>query len=234
LATDPTQLPTLPQALARLRQRPVEVCGIVSVGAGRGDDTHVFLDAWPGSRALLIDMDARFVPYYRELQTRFPTLAYDICGAAAEDRVGYQVKSDQFGGAIVSGKPGSLDGVAETPFKRLDTLVREHALEGPYFLKFDTHGAELEILAGAKEVLARTTFIMMEVYNFKLNFMQGKNLTFDEMSLHMKSLGFRAVDLISPLFRPGDAALWQMHLFFARSDHPTFARNSYNPPKPPA
>ena len=69
--------------------------------------------------------------------------------------------------------------------------MKEHEIPGPYFLKFDTHGVELDILAGAQEVLSRTSLIMMECYNFKLNFMQGKNLTFDEMSLHMKSLGFR-------------------------------------------
>jgi hypothetical protein len=69
---------------------------------------------------------------------------------------------------------------------------------------------------------------MMEVYNFKLNFVGGKNLTFDEMSLHMKSLGFRCVDFCEPLFRPGDLALWQMHMIFIRDDHPTWNRNSYS------
>src|SRR5687768_2912091 len=143
MTPDESQLPRLPQVLARLQQRPVEVHSLISLGAGRGGDLSAFLPVWPEMSVLLVDMDPRFVAAYQALQARYPKLRYEICGAAAEDRVGYQRKSDQFGGAILSERPASLEGVTETPFKRLDTLVREHALPGPYFLKFDTHGVEL-------------------------------------------------------------------------------------------
>jgi hypothetical protein len=128
---------------------------------------------------------------------------------------------------IVSESPTATESVIATPFKRLDTLAKEHQIEPPYFLKFDTHGAEIEILAGGQDVLSKTNLIMMEVYNFKLNFMGGRNLTFDEMCIHMKSLGFRVVDLCDPLFRPKDGVLWQMHMLFMRSDHPTFRSNGF-------
>jgi hypothetical protein len=71
---------------------------------------------------------------------------------------------------------------------------------------------------------------MMECYNFKLGFAGGRNLTFDEMSLHLKGLGFRPADLCDPLWRPGDGLLWQLHLFFLKADHPTFASSSYRAP----
>ncbi len=225
------RLPTLPHALARLRDHPVEVGGYISLGAGKGDDTQPFLSVWPDASVLLVDMDPRFEPGYRELQGRFPRLRYDICGAAAEDQVGYQHKSDQYGGVILTEAPNSSENVLETPLKKLDTLVREHGLPPPYFIKFDTHGVELDILAGATEVLPQTSLIMMECYNFKLNFVQGRNLTFDEMSLHMKSLGFRVADMSDPLYRPGDSLLWQVHLYFLRADHPAFRHNGYNPPR---
>jgi len=69
---------------------------------------------------------------------------------------------------------------------------------------------------------------MMEVYAFKLNFVDGRNLTFDEMSLHMRSLGFRCIDICDPLFHPKDRTLWQFHMFFIRSDHPAWKSNGYN------
>lgn len=226
------RLPTAGHALERLKNHPVDVAGYVSLGAGRGDDTPTFLSLWPDAHALLVDMDPRFEAGYQALGRQFPKIRYDICGAAAEDRTGYQRKSDAFGGVILTERPTSQQDVTETPFKRLDTLVAEHDIPPPYFLKFDTHGVELDILAGAQKVLSQTSLIMMECYNFKLNFVQGRNLTFDEMSLHMKSLGFRVVDMSDPLYRPGDAALWQLHLFFIRADHPTFLHNGYNPPRP--
>lgn len=223
--------PSLPHALARLKERPVEVRSIISLGAGGGGDSVAMLKQWPDAGLLLIEMDDRFEADFKRLGAKHPNLRYELCGAAGEDSDGLQLKDDKFGGAIV--QAGSTQAEAAKPVKlrRLDTLVRDHKLEAPYFLKFDTHGAELDILSGAQDVLANTSLIMMEVYNFKLRFMDFKNLTFDEMSLHMKQLGFRCVDMCDPLYRPGDMALWQMHMFFIRSDHPTFERTSYSVPK---
>ncbi len=225
------KLPVLPHALARLAHRPVEVGGIISLGAGAGADSVAMLRQWPNADLLLIEMDERFETDFQRLRQKTPKLRYEICAAAGEDRDGLQLKSDQFGGAIV--KEGSARAADAKPvkFRRLDSLARDHSLRGPYFLKFDTHGAELDILAGAENVLAQTSLIMMEVYNFKLRFMDFKNLTFDEMSLHLKALGFRCVDMCDPLYRPGDFSLWQMHMFFIRADHPTFVHTSYSAPK---
>jgi FkbM family methyltransferase len=223
--------PSLPHALTRLSQHKLGVRSMISLGAGRGDDTPSFLNLWPGANALLIEMDEQFEPDFKALQQRMPDLRYEICAAAGEDRQGLLHKTNKVGGAIITDPNATVGGARPVTFKRLDTLVREHDLKPPHFVKFDTHGAELEILSGADQTLADTALIMMECYNFKLRFMDFKNLTFDEMSLHMKSLGFRCIDMCDPLYRPGDHALWQMHLFFMRADHPTFERTSYSAPK---
>lgn len=229
-ALDQDNHPSMPGLLRRLAARPVDVGGIISLGAGRGDDSAHLLKYWPKAKLLLIEMDNRFEADFQGLTRSQPAISYEICAAAAEDRDGYFSKSDEFGGAIV--KDGT-DGAKPIRFRKVDTLARVHSLRGPYFLKFDTHGAELDILAGASEILANTAIILMEVYNFKLKFMDFKNLTFDEMSIHMKSLGFRCIDLCDPLYRPGDRALWQMHMLFARDDHPSFALTGYNSAKRP-
>ena len=71
---------------------------------------------------------------------------------------------------------------------------------------------------------------MMEVYNFKLQFVNETNLTFDEMSLHMKSLGFRCVDICDILWRPSDLNLWQFHMIFIRDDHVSWEKKNFNHP----
>jgi len=219
--------PSFQHALLRLQRHDLGIRSIVNIGAGSGGDTEHVQRIWPGARTLLVEMDARFEPEYRKLKAAMPDLVWDICAAGPHDEIGRMQKADigGVGGAL------DLDGASSASLpvqvKRIDTLVREHGLAPPYFLRFDTHGFELDILAGAKETLRETALIQMEVYNFKLGFTGGKNLTFDEMSLHMKSLGFRCVDLCDPLYRPGDRALWQMHLFFIRADHPLFAQTGY-------
>jgi FkbM family methyltransferase len=224
--------PSFAHALQRLHRHDLAIRSIVNIGAGSGQDSAVVQSMWPEARTLLVEMDAAFEPGYRELQRELPNLSWDICAAGPEDGIGRMQKSDLGGG--VGGAldlEGASDIGADVQIKRIDTLVREHALEPPYFLRFDTHGFELDILKGATETLRQTALIMMECYNFKLAFTGDRNLTFDEMSLHMKSLGFRCVDMCDPLYRPGDRALWQMHLFFIRADHPLWSNASYSRPR---
>jgi FkbM family methyltransferase len=223
--------PSFGQALGRMKQHRLGIRSIINIGAGSGGDTSFVQRTWPEARTLLVEMDSRFEQGYQTLKRELPSLKWAICAVGPHDNVGRMQKSD------IGGVGGALDLDGASPvgvpvqFKRLDTLVREHALEPPYFLRFDTHGFELDILAGANQTLRETALIMMEVYNFKLAFTGGKNLTFDEMSLHLKGLGLRCVDLCDPLYRPGDKALWQMHLFFIRADHPLFANSGFSAPR---
>jgi FkbM family methyltransferase len=218
--------PSFQDALLRLQQHDLAIRSIVNIGAGSGGDTEFVQRMWPEACTLLVEMDARFEPGFRKLKADIPNLAWDICAAGPHDGAGAMSKTTVLGGSI--DPDGNMASSTPVQFKRIDTLVREHRLEAPYFLRFDTHGFELDVLAGATETLQRTALIMMEVYNFKLAYTKGLNFTFDEMSLHMKSLGFRCIDICDPLFRPGDHALWQMHLFFIRADHPLFSNSRYS------
>lgn len=217
----------LDAAFERMGQRGLTVGSLINIGAGRGDDFPFFRKTWPDLGALLIDMDSRFEDDWRGMAKKYPAVKHIVCGAGADDREGYFAKTNDVGGALLDTTSAEA-GARPTPIRKIDTLVREYQMPAPYFLKFDTHGVELDILTGAVETLKQTSLIMMEVYNFKLNFVGGRNLTFDEMSLHMKSLGFRCVDICDPLFRPGDFAFWQMHMIFIPESHSTWASNSYS------
>lgn len=232
-AAESPDLPSFAHALARMERHQLGIRAIVNIGAGSGSDSAFVQRAWPEARTLLVEMDGAFEPAYRALQRELPNLAWDICAAGPEDKVGRMQKTDIGGvGGALDLEGGASAGGADVQVKRIDTLVREHGLEPPYFLRFDTHGFELDILAGAAETLRQTALVMMECYNFKLAFTGDKNLTFDEMVAHMRSLCFRCVDLCDPLYRPGDGALWQMHLFFIRADHPLFSNPGFSAPRP--
>lgn len=219
---------SLASTLKRLRTNVDQIGTLVCLGSGKGDDSVSFVEQWPGARVLLIDMDERFRPVWDQLAKKMPGLVGEVAALSEHDGEIGMRKTDQTGGIAVEGEIGADDQRVRSV--RLDTLIAQHELPPPYFLKFDTHGAELPILAGATKTLQQTSIVMMEAYNFKLGFAGGRNLTFDEMSLHMKSLGFRTADLCDPLWRPGDGLLWQLHLFFLRSDHPTYASSSYRAP----
>lgn len=217
----------LGDAFERLRTKNLEIGSFVNIGSGAGDDLAFFRKYYPDMTALMVEMDDRFEPGFRDLDRRFGDVHHVICAAGPFDGDGAFTKSNDVGGALTDAATVTED-ATKTRVARIDTLVDEFGLKGPHFLKFDTHGVELDILQGSTETLKNTNLIMMECYNFKLNFVGGKNLTFDEMCAHMRTLGFRIADLCDPLFRPGDSTLWQIHLLFVRDDHHTWSNNSYS------
>lgn len=209
---------TLAAALTRIAAGGVSVRSIIKIGAGSGADVPYVERYFPDSSTLLVEMDSAFLPQWEALREQVPSLKWALCGAADEDSDGFMRKANRVGGVIVKER---TEDCAPIAFRRVDTLVGEHRMEPPYFLRFDTHGAELLVLAGAAETLKHTSLIQMECYNdFKL-------MPFWEMIPHMRKLGFRVLDMCDPLYRD-DGALWQMHLFFVRENHPAFARRGYH------
>jgi FkbM family methyltransferase len=209
---------TLAAALTRLAAGGVEVESIIKIGAGNGADVPYVERYFPGAHTLLIEMDAQFEAQWEVLREKIPTLQWAICAASDHDGEGFMRKANAVGGVATLER--TADAVA-VEHRRIDSLVEEHRMPGPYFLRFDTHGAEIMVLAGALQTLKHTSLIQMEVYNdFKL-------MPFWEMIPHLRALGFRLLDMSDPLYR-SDGALWQMHLFFVSEDHPAFAHRSFN------
>ncbi|SEH30163.1 FkbM family methyltransferase [Magnetospirillum fulvum] len=217
---------TLAGAVQRLKKNRLGIRHAFSIGAGSGGDSEfIQKNLCPDAEMLLIEAQDVHIPNLQKV-AQSPGISYEICAAAAEDGVVHFLNSAPTGGVVSQVTQESV----AVPARSIDSLAAERGWTGPFFLKFDTHGVELDILAGAEKTLAQTHLVMMEVYNFRLNFVQGKNLMFHEMCQWMERHGLRCVDMCEPLFRPNDGVLWQMHLFFIRADHPVFGSNSYSAP----
>lgn len=215
---------TLAGALDRLIKHQLAMNQMISIGAGSGSDSIYISRRFGNVPVLMIEAQGEHEHALAQLKRKHPEVDYCLCAATAIDgEVSFSAES-LTGGAVVADAAGTR----RVPARRIDSIVAERRLSGPFFLKFDTHGVEVDILQGATETLSNTSLVMMEVYNFKLNFVQRRNLTFWEMIPYLQDRGFRCVDFCDPLFRPGDGVLWQMHMFFIRADHPVFESNSYS------
>ncbi|HYD72976.1 MAG TPA: hypothetical protein VEF55_07540, partial [Candidatus Binatia bacterium] len=86
--------PFFGDALARMQSHDLGIRSIINIGAGSGGDTEFVQRAWPEARTLLIEMDAAFEDAYRDLKRAVPNLAWDICAAGPEDKLGRMQKTD--------------------------------------------------------------------------------------------------------------------------------------------
>ena len=214
---------TMDAMLGRAQARGTKPGTIVDIGAAAGRWTQKCLNHFPDARYLLIEPLEERRAELEKLCTRFPNVEFTT--AAAGEKPGeavLSIASDLDGSGIYDNASGA--NTRTVPVVSLDTELHKRALPGPYFLKFDTHGFELPILAGATATLRQTTMLLLEAYNFQLT---ANCLRFHELCAHMETLGFRCADLADPMLHPRDNLFWQVDLVFLPKDAPAFIANTY-------
>jgi FkbM family methyltransferase len=209
-------------ALRRAALRGIEIQSVFDMGASDGKWSKAAMSVFPEAKFLGIEPLKEREPALKALRKRCSNFDYDLCVAGDSDslEVSLSVTEDLDGSTVDSG--GGITRMV--PSKTLDTLVSEHQLKGPFLLKFDTHGYELQILRGSEKVLLETNIIVMEVYNFQIT---ENSLRFHEMCAHLEELGFRSFDMAGPMLREYDNAFWQVDLLFARTEERMFSHNLY-------
>jgi FkbM family methyltransferase len=213
---------TMQAALERAAARGLDIGTVVDIGAASGRWTRKALPLFPDARFLLLEPleehRAELDALHREHSRT------DFLIAAAGDTAGeaaLTVAPDLDGSGIYD---RASPAARKVPLVTLDSVLRERGLPGPYLLKFDTHGYEVPILAGAAATLRETALIVMEVHNFQLT---ARSLRFHEMCAHLETLGFRCADVADINLRPKDKLLWQADFFFLPKTSPLFAYPAY-------
>ena len=185
---------TMEAALARCAARGPGIRTVIDVGASDGRWSRAASRILPPARFFMVEARAEHEPGLART-ARDARFSYEICAAGDRDGEIYFDARDLFGG-----------------------------LAGPYAIKLDTHGYEVPILEGAAALLAQSTLLVIECYNFRV---APRSLLAHEMCAWLEARGFRCIDLCDPLHRASDGALWQMDLFFVPATDPAFARNAF-------
>lgn len=195
---------------------------VIDIGASDGTWSLDAMECFPKAAFLAVEPLEERQAALERLRRRRRNFDYALCVAGDADgaEVSLAVAADLDGSTV--GAAG--DTQRRVPVRTIDALAAAKGLEGPFLIKFDTHGYELPILAGAEETLGKTSIVVMEVYNFKIT---DHALRFPEMCSHLERLGFRCCDVAGLLLRPRDQALWQMDLVFARGDAEVFSHSHY-------
>jgi FkbM family methyltransferase len=194
---------------------------VVDLGCARAYWARSALNYFPNARVFGVEPLVEREPFLAKLKAANSRFDYVLAVAGSgEGEVELAVTPD-LDGSTVAGAEGPRRSV---PMHSLDGLAASRGLEGPFFVKFDTHGFEMPIIEGGTNMLAQAEYILMECYNFRHT---ENTVLFHDMIDVMAEKGFRVFNLVEPLQRPTDGALWQMDLFFAREEHPVFRSNSF-------
>jgi FkbM family methyltransferase len=198
---------------------------VIDVGASDGSWSRLAQRFYPQANYLLIEaLSNPHEPALRAFQQSSSARVQYVI-AAAGDRIGettFEAGSD-FGGAVT---PASSSNSINVPMTTIDVEVEKRRLPGPYLIKLDTHGFEPQILDGAVRTLGSTSLMIVEAYNFRLN---DSALMFHELAARLiKDHELRCADICEIMRRPSDRLLWQMDMFFIRSDRTEFSDGRYS------
>ncbi len=190
---------------------------VIDVGAAVGTFTVQCCSIFPDSRYLLVEP-------LEENRNSLDLVTKRICNgeyiqAVADARVGqriFNVHPDFVGSSLYLEKEPGLDGVPRSiPAVTLDYICNDRKATGPYLIKIDVQGAELDALSGAKEILDKTEYIILEVSLFQ--FAKGGPQLYDVVTF-MESYGFVVYDMFGYHYRPLDGAMAQIDIAFVKEN----------------
>lgn len=139
---------------------------VFDVGVGNG--TPWLYAAFPQAHFVLIEPQQEFEPAMRAICAGMDA-EYHVVGAGRSEKnlPIYRLTSSPTGSSFLPPNPrtDAVWGPSEKSEDALHVVPLDtyHALPGPFFLKIDTEGYELEVLNGARKILEKTEVVLMEV-----------------------------------------------------------------------
>ena len=207
---------TMGESYSLLRNLGFQPKTVVDVGVAKG--TPELYRAFPGSYFLLVEPLKEFESDLKSILKRY-TGSYVLAAAGSRPgQVTFNVHENHLdGSSLYKESMGTeADGhEVEVQMIRIDDILKDKQLAGPYIIKVDTQGSELDALDGAQQALLETEVVVLEISMF--GFMKGAPQFYDVVS-YMKNHNFVAFDMVLGWNRPLDNALGQIDVVFVKED----------------
>lgn len=179
--------------LHRMAQAGIQPRTVFDIGVGNG--TPWLYAAFPQAHFVLIEPQREFEPALEGI-CRHIDAEYHLVGVGSKEQhlPIYRLLSSPTGSSFLPPNAdteqrwGASEKSGEIHVVPLDAYREQ---PGPFFVKIDTEGFELEVLRGAKKVLEKTEVVLMEV---AIAERQVGEPDLIEIGTFMKNNGFRLID----------------------------------------
>jgi FkbM family methyltransferase len=195
---------------------------VIDVGAQIG--TLELYEVFPQSKHLMIEPVKEHEPQLLNICRQLPDAEVIIAAATtASGTVNLSVTPNFKYASIVNTTNEETDKNYRTiEAIALDDVCRERHLQGPYLIKIDVDGLEVDVLRGAVHILNETEYVIVESTLF--------GQLYDVMDF-LRVNGFVAYDIVDSLYRPTDLALWQVDIAFVKKEGQFRQDKSYGTPE---
>ena len=199
---------------------------VIDVGVAKG--TPSLYNIFQNSYFLLIEPLKDFENHIKEILKKYNGSYICAAAGARKGQISFYKHLYHLSGSSLYQETMGVeaDGIEITvPMIRLDDIIKEKSLNGPYLLKVDAQGAELDVVEGFTKSLPHTEAIVLEVSMFE--FMKGAPQFYDVID-YMKHKNFVPYDIILGWNRPLDDALGQVDIIFVKENGFLRENHSYS------
>jgi len=205
---------TLDEAYSHIRKLGLKPATVIDVGVAKG--TPELYTNFPDAYYVLVEPLEVFEPYLKKVLRKYKGCYVLAAAGKCAGQVTFNVHDSHLEGSSLYKE--SMGDVADgheikVPVMTIDSIVADRRLSGPYLIKVDVQGAELDVLDGCEDILNETEVVALEVSMFQ--FMQDSP-EFHDVVVYMKQKGFVAFDIIPGWNRPLDDSLGQVDIVFVR------------------
>lgn len=189
---------------------------VIDVGTAYG--THALYNIFPNAKHILIEPLEEFIPHLDNIVSKLNNAEYIIAAAAStKGNIIINVHPDLVGSSVYKEEEDSNVNGFERAVNAitLDDICQNKKTSGPYLIKIDTQGSELDVIEGARTVLQDTEFVILEVSFFE--FFKGAPQIYDCITF-MKQNGFVAYDIFDLQYRLLDRAMPQIDIAFVQGE----------------
>jgi len=189
---------------------------IIDVGVARG--THELYESFPDAFFVLVEPLEEFEESLKSILRKYRGIYEIVAASSCSGEIEINIHPEHLAGStLLKEEMGKeADGFQRIVRKtRIEDLIKRNYLKGPFILKVDVQGAELDVLNGIDESLNEIELILLEVSFFKF-LKDGPQ--FHDVVGYLKNRGFVAYDIYGGALRPLDNALGQIDLAFVKEN----------------
>jgi FkbM family methyltransferase len=200
--------------LKRIRNLGVAPKTIFDVGVATG--TKGLYGVFPDVRYVMVEPLEESRPFLDDLVATYPgSIAVHAAAGRAAGEADFIVDPSLSGSSFLL-KP-KFGEIRKVRVVAIDDLVQEHQLEGPFILKLDVQGFELEVLAGAEQTLKSTEAVITEASLWADRKREGMTKLVDLINW-FNDRNFVLYDVAQIVRRKLDDAIAEMDLVFCPAD----------------
>lgn len=168
---------------------------LIDVGVGVGKGTSILYEAFPKAKLILVDPNPPSRPIMDNILSLRQGIGFSVAAGSEEKSTIFfsnlenAEHSSQANGHFNKEKNEAI----EIQMLPLDEIIARSQLSGPYGLKIDVEGFELDVLRGATKALPNIAFVLLEAQ------ITGQTVhdKHSEIQAFLASFGFELCDIIN-------------------------------------